>query len=429
MKNGMVLSVREMELSLEQYQLHKINELLIFVTQFNDFYKEKLRGLCLPIRTMDDFRKLPFTTKEELVQDQQLCPPFGRNHCYPETSYVRYHQTSGTSGKPLKILDTEESWNWWRDCWVEVLKSSGVTNRDRLFLAFSFGPFIGFWSAYEAAKKMGTLVIPGGGQSSKERLYSMIENRATVLLCTPSYALHLAEVAEEIGIDLPSTPIRAIITAGEPGGSVPSTREQIETRWGASVYDHAGMTEMGAYGYSCSARNGLHINEAQFLAEIIDPETLQPVKEGERGELVLTNFSRYGYPLIRYRTRDIVLCSSSPCACGNPYRFLPGGIIGRVDDMVVVRGVNIFPSSIEMIVREFAEIKEFRIVYYTEHEMNQVKVQIESESDVERRLADRLRERIGIRIDVERVAPGSLPRFSMKAKRIIDERNRPQQVS
>ncbi|MES0856320.1 AMP-binding protein [Geobacillus sp. G4] len=425
----MVLSVREMELSLEQYQLHKINELLIFVTQFNDFYKEKLRGLCLPIRTMDDFRKLPFTTKEELVQDQQLCPPFGRNHCYPETSYVRYHQTSGTSGKPLKILDTEESWNWWRDCWVEVLKSSGVTNRDRLFLAFSFGPFIGFWSAYEAAKKMGTLVIPGGGQSSKERLYSMIENRATVLLCTPSYALHLAEVAEEIGIDLPSTPIRAIITAGEPGGSVPSTREQIETRWGASVYDHAGMTEMGAYGYSCSARNGLHINEAQFLAEIIDPETLQPVKEGERGELVLTNFSRYGYPLIRYRTRDIVLCSSSPCACGNPYRFLPGGIIGRVDDMVVVRGVNIFPSSIEMIVREFAEIKEFRIVYYTEHEMNQVKVQIESEEDVGRRLADRLRERIGIRIDVERVAPGSLPRFSMKAKRIIDERNRPQQVS
>ncbi|OQP03880.1 phenylacetate--CoA ligase [Geobacillus sp. 46C-IIa] len=424
----MALSVREMELNLEQYQLQKINELLIFVTQFNEFYKEKFRNLCLPIRTMDEFRKLPFTTKEELVQDQQLYPPFGRNHCYPETSYVRYHQTSGTSGKPLKILDTEESWDWWRDCWIEVLKSSGVTNRDRLFLAFSFGPFIGFWSAYEAAKKMGTLVIPGGGQSSKERLYSMIENRATVLLCTPSYALHLAEVAEEMGIDLPSTPIRAIITAGEPGGSVPSTREQIEMRWGAAVYDHAGMTEMGAYGYSCSARNGLHINEAQFLAEVIDPEALQPVKEGERGELVLTNFSRYGYPLIRYRTKDIVLCSPTPCACGNPHRFLPGGIIGRADDMVVVRGVNIFPSSIETIVREFIEIKEFRIVYYTEQEMNQVKVQIESEADVERRLADRLRERIGIRIDVERVAPGSLPRFSMKAKRVIDERNHQQQV-
>ncbi|WP_236930930.1 phenylacetate--CoA ligase family protein [Geobacillus sp. JS12] len=144
---------------------------------------------------------------------------------------------------------------------------------------------------------------------------------------------------------------------------------------------------------------------------------------------MLTNFSRYGYPLIRYRTRDIVLCSSAPCSCGNPYRFLPGGIIGRADDMVVVRGVNIFPSSIETIVREFMEIKEFRIVYYTEHEMNQVKVQIESEEDVGRRLADRLRERIGIRIDVERVPSGSLPRFSMKAKRIIDERTRPQQVS
>ncbi|WP_232509559.1 phenylacetate--CoA ligase family protein [Parageobacillus thermoglucosidasius] len=428
MKSRMTLSIREMELELQQYQLQKINELLVFVTQFNEFYKEKFRHLCLPVRSMEEFRKLPFTTKEELVQDQQLYPPFGRNHCYPEMSYVRYHQTSGTSGKPLKILDTEESWNWWRDCWFEVLKSSGVTNRDRLFLAFSFGPFIGFWSAYEAAKKMGALVIPGGGQSSKERLYSMIENRATVLLCTPSYALHLAEVAEEMGIDLPAAPVRAIITAGEPGGSVPSTRQQIETRWGADVYDHAGMTEMGAYGYSCSARNGLHINEAQFLAEIIDPETLQPVKEGERGELVLTNFSRYGYPLIRYRTKDIVFCSSTPCSCGNPYRFLPGGIIGRVDDMVVVRGVNIFPSSIETIVREFAEIKEFRIVYYTENEMNQVKVQVESETDVERRLADRLRERIGIRIDVERVAQGSLPRFSMKAKRVVDQRDHQKQV-
>jgi phenylacetate-CoA ligase len=428
MDNGVTLQVREMELGLCEYQLQKLNELLVFVSQFNEFYKEKFQNICLPIRTMEDFRKLPFTTKEELVEDQKMYPPFGRNHCYPETSYIRYHQTSGTSGKPLKILDTESSWKWWRDCWIEVLKSSGVTNRDRVFLAFSFGPFIGFWAAYEATKEAGALVITGGGQSSKERLYSMIENQATVLLCTPSYALHLAEVAEEMGIDLRHTAVRTIITAGEPGGSVPSTRKQIETLWGAIVYDHVGMTEMGAYGYSCSEQKGIHVNESQFLVEIIDPQTLQPVKEGERGELVLTNFSRYGYPLIRYRTRDMVIHSTSQCACGNPYKFLPGGIIGRVDDMVIIRGVNIFPSSIEAIVREFAEIKEFRIVYYTQNEMDQVKVQVETEADIESLLADRLRERIGIRIEVERVALGSLPRFTMKSKRVIDERNCRKQV-
>jgi phenylacetate-CoA ligase len=428
MNKEVTLQVRETELGLREYQLQKLNELLVFVLQFNKFYKEKFQHIRLPIRIIEDFQKLPFTTKEEIVEDQKMDPPFGRNHCYPETSYIRYHQTSGTSGQPLKILDTESSWKWWRDCWMEVLKSSGVTNRDRAFLAFSFGPFIGFWAAYEAAKEVGALVITGGGQSSKERLFSMIENQATVLLCTPSYALHLAEVAEEMRLDLRHTAVRTIITAGEPGGSVPSTRKQIETLWGAKVYDHVGMTEMGAYGYSCSEQKGIHVNESQFLVEIIDPQTLQPVKEGERGELVLTNFSRYGYPLIRYRTRDMVIHSTAQCACGNPYKFLPGGIIGRVDDMVIIRGVNIFPSSIEAIVREFAEIKEFRIVYYTQNEMDQVKVQIEAEEGIEPLLADRLRERIGIRIEVERVEPGSLPRFTMKSKRVLDERNCRKQV-
>ncbi len=414
--------IHETEVELSEYQLQKLNELLVFVSQFNEFYKEKLKGIRLPIKTMENFLQLPFTTKEELADDQQKYPPFGSNHSYPETSYIRYHQTSGTSGRPLKILDTASSWKWWEDCWLEVLKSSGVTKSDRLFLAFSFGPFIGFWAAYEAAKKAGALVIPGGGQSSKERLYSIVENKATVLLCTPSYALHLAEVAEDLGIDLQKTAIRTIITAGEPGGSVPSTRQQIEKLWGATLYDHVGMTEMGAYGYSCSEQKGIHVNESQFLVEIIHPETLEPVKPGERGELVLTNFGRYGYPLIRYRTRDMVINSSEPCACGNPYKFLPGGIIGRVDDMVIIRGVNIFPSSIEAIIREFDEIKEFRIIYYTREEMDQVKVQIETSADIVRILADRLRERIGLRIDVEQVELGSLPRFTMKSKRVIDER-------
>ncbi len=416
------LKVYETETTLQDYQLQKLNQMLLFATQFNAFYGKKLRNICLPVQSKENLSTIPFTLKQELADDQKQFPPFGKNHSYPETSYIRYHQTSGTSGSPLKILDTEESWNWWADCWMEVLKSSGVTPNDRLYLAFSFGPFIGFWAAYEAAKKAGALVIPGGSMSSQERLNSMLDNEATTLLCTPSYALHLAEVAEEMNVDLRNSSIRTIITAGEPGGSVPSTRQQIEDLWGAKLYDHIGMTEMGAYGFSCSEQKGIHVNESQFIVEIIDSETLQPTKPGERGELVLTNLGRFGYPLIRYRTGDIVIHSTDMCSCGNPYKFLPGGVLGRSDDMVVIRGVNIFPSSLEAIIREFPEIKEFRIVYYIEKEMNQVKIQIESSEDVAPALSTRLRERVGLRIDVENVVSGTLPRFTMKAKRVLDER-------
>ncbi|GAB7386422.1 phenylacetate--CoA ligase [Bacillaceae bacterium] len=412
------------ETDLQAYQLRRLNELLLFASQFNDFYKEKLSGISLPLRSWEEWRKVPFTTKKELVEDQNRHLPFGRNHSYPESSYIRYHQTSGTTGKPLKILDTAESWEWWAECWVEVLQSSGVTQEDKVFLAFSFGPFIGFWSAYEGAKKLGALVIPGGGQNSLQRLHAMLENGATVLLCTPSYALHLAEVAKEQRVDIKNSPVRIIITAGEPGGSVPAVRARIEEAWGAKCFDHVGMTEMGAYGYSCCKQTGIHINEAQFLAEIIHPETLAPVGEGEKGELVLTNFGRYGYPAIRYRTGDIVVNSSAPCSCGNPYRLLPGGIIGRRDDMVVIRGVNIFPQSIESIVREYAAVQEFSIIYYTEHGLDQVKVQIEADEDLCAELSKRFRERIGLRIEVERVAPGTLPRFELKARRVIDKRDR-----
>ncbi|MDQ0190266.1 phenylacetate--CoA ligase family protein [Alicyclobacillus cycloheptanicus] len=351
-------------------------------------------------------------------------PPYGTNHTYPESSYVRYHQTSGTTGRPLKILDTKQSWDWWLDCWMEVLRSAGVTPRDRVFLAFSFGPFIGFWAAYEAAEKLGALVIAGGGQSSLERLSSIVHNRATVLMCTPSYALHLAEVAQANNVDIRNSHVERLIHAGEPGASIPSVRARIESAWGGKCYDHAGMTEMGAYAYSCQTQQGLHVNERQFLAEIINPETLEPVADGETGELVLTNFGRHGFPLIRYRTGDLVVNQSTPCSCGNSFRFLPGGVVGRVDDMVVVRGVNIYPQSIESIVREFPEVAEFRIVYYTEQEMVQVKVQVEAPDTVLTPLMTRLRERVGLRIEVEVVEPGSLPRFEMKARRVLDLRNK-----
>ncbi|MDQ0163121.1 phenylacetate--CoA ligase family protein [Aeribacillus alveayuensis] len=419
----MVVYAQEFE--LKERQLKKLNELLIFVKSHNEFYHKKLQNITLPLRSLEEITTLPFTTKKELVDDQKKHPPYGQNHSYPLEEYVRYHQTSGTTGRPLKILDTKKTFDWWETCWIEVYRSSGVTKKDHIFLAFSFGPFIGFWAAFEAAKRLGALVISSGSQSSVERLRNMMENQATVLLCTPSYALHLAEVAKENGIDIQNSPVRTIITAGEPGGSVPSTRNQIESLWGAKLYDHVGMTEMGAYGYSCSEQNGLHINESEFIAEVIDPKTLKPVAIGEKGELVLTNLGRDGYPALRYRTGDMVIRSNKKCPCGNPYQFLPEGIIGRADDMVVIRGINIYPSSIESIIREYSEVKEFRIVYYTENEMDQIKVEIESNSDeIVPSLATKLRERIGLRIQVEKVPDNHLPRFTMKAKRVVDKRSK-----
>lgn len=415
--------VYEFHTSLENYQIHKLNQMLSFLLMENEFYQSKLQGIQLPLRSKEDLAKLPFTTKQELVEDQKNNPPYGKNHTYPVTSYGRYHQTSGTTGEPLKVLDTPKSWKWWEDCWIKVYEASGVTSEDVVFLAFSFGPFVGFWGGFEAAKRISALVIASGSQSSKERITSMITNQATVLLCTPSYALHLVEVAEDMGVDLRDTKIEKIITAGEPGGSIPSIRKQIEDAWGATVYDHVGMTEMGAYGYGCKAKNGLHVNDEQFIAEIINPETGEPVGPNERGELVLTNLGRYGYPLIRYRTGDMVINQPEKCSCGDPFTFLPGGILGRADDMVVIRGINIYPSSIEAIVREFKEIKEFRIVYYTIEDMDQMKVQIETEDEsIKDDLFTLLRQRVGLRIEVEIVEKGSLPRFEMKGRRIVDKR-------
>ncbi len=243
----------------------------------------------LIVNNLDDLARLPFTTKQELVADQQAHPLFGSNLTYPLSDYIRLHQTSGTTGNPLKILDTQESWDWWAACWTAVYRAAGVGREDVVFLAFGFGPFIGFWSAYEGAKRIGALTVPGGGMDSLQRLRAIHEVGATVLVCTPSYALRLAEVAQEYGMDMRESHVRVTIHAGEPGASIPATRERIEHAWGAKTYDHAGMTEMGAYGFMCSQQQGIHVNEGEFIAEILDPRSGQPVEEGQAGELVLTN--------------------------------------------------------------------------------------------------------------------------------------------
>jgi phenylacetate-CoA ligase len=368
-------------------------------------------------------RELPFTTKAELSTDQAEHPPFGTNMTYPVERYVRLHQTSGTTGRPLRFLDTAESWQWWRDCWRPIYNAAGVTNRDRIFFAFSFGPFVGFWSAFAGAEQLGALCITGGAMSSAERVSAIVATQATVLMCTPTYALRLAEVAEESGGDLGSGSLRVSIHAGEPGASIPATRERIERALGVISFDHTGATEVGAHGFSCEARDGVHLNESEFVAEILDPATGQAADEGE-GELVMTNLGRWGMPVIRYRTGDRVRGIRGRCACGRTSLKLAGGIAGRVDDMVTVRGVNVFPSAIEAIVRRFAEVDEYRVELVTVREMDELRCTVETRggSNLAERVATAIHRDLGIRCAVESVAPGTLPRFDMKAKRFVRRR-------
>jgi phenylacetate-CoA ligase len=235
--------------------------------------------------------------------------------------------------------------------------------------------------------------------------------------------MRMAEEAERLGIDLASSLVHATVHAGEPGASVPSVRARIEQAFGAQCHDHTGMTELGATGFTCQERNGVHLIESEFIFEVIHPQTLQPVSPGGQGELVATNLGRAGMPLIRYRTGDLVQIDASPCRCGRTFARLPGGILGRADDMVVVRGVNVFPSAIEGVLREFPEVSEFRIEVFSTRSMIELRVLLDPQpnanGDLAERVSNRLNDRLLLRVPCELVPAGSLPRFELKARRVV----------
>jgi phenylacetate-CoA ligase len=392
----------------------RFNEMRAILAERNCFYADRLKHA-------DRFQDIPFTTKQQLVEDQANHPPFGTNLTFPVENYTRIHQTSGTAGRPILWLDTPESWDWWLRCWAEVFKGAGVRRGDRVYVAFSFGPFIGFWTAFEAAQRIGLMSISGGGQSTEQRLQSILHRDATVLVCTPTYALRLADAAREQGIDMSRSAIRTTIHAGEPGASITETRKRIQESFGAKTFDHVGMTEMGAYGFECEEQSGLHINEDEFIAEMIDPATEAEIEDGQKGELVLTNLGRVGMPLIRYRTGDLGVISREPCACGRRGARLVGGVLGRADDMITIRGINVFPSAVENIVRRYPEIVEFAIEVYRHREMHELGLKVEitgTPNGVIDRLAQAFSNDLRIRASIEHVADGSLPRFELKSRRL-----------
>ena len=396
-------------------QRERLSAMLREVLATNAFYRRKLGDSV----AVDDWSRVPFTVKTELTADQGEHPPYGTNLTYPLERYTRVHQTSGTTGRPLRILDSPESWEWWKRAWQQIYRAAGVISSDRVYFCFSFGPFIGFWSAFAGAEYLGALCISGGSQSSAERLVGMIDTQATVLVCTPTYALRLAEVARAERIDLARSKLRVSIHAGEPGASIPATRDRIESAFGVRAFDHTGATEIGPTGFSCDARDGVHLIEGEFLVEILDADGVTVREEGE-GELVLTNLGRWATPIIRYRTGDRVRAVRGRCSCGRTLVKLEGGILGRVDDMVTIRGVNVFPIAIESIVRGFDEIVEYRIEVFEERGMDGLRCVIEPRGVADglaERVVQAIHEGIGVRCVVEIAEPGSLPRFEMKAKR------------
>jgi len=398
----------------------------------NRFYAEKFARAGLDpkdVRCLSDLARVPFTTKAELIADQEAHPPYGTVLTYPLSRYCRMHQTTGTSARPMRWLDTPESWRWHLDCWDQIFDFVHVRPEDRLFFPYSFGPFLAFWAAFEAATRRGQVSLPGGGMSSSTRLRFLLANEATVILCTPSYALRLAEVAREENIDLATSPVRVLVVAGEPGGSIPATRARIEAEWGARVFDHSGMTEAGALGIECLENPcGLHLLETECVAEVIDPDTCKPISSGELGELVLTNLGRWGSPLLRYRTGDLVRVDPRPCHCGRVFVRLQGGILGRTDDMIHLRGNNVYPGAVEAVIRQFAEVAEFRLEVDYTASLPVLRVEIEP---IAAELATRMiegvdqaiRDQLLFRAEVRAVSPGSLPRFEGKARRFTRKLN------
>jgi phenylacetate-CoA ligase len=408
--------------TLSRLQSDGLATLLDAIIPGNVFYARKFAGLKLPCPLAD----LPFTTRDELLAAQAALPPHGGLITERFERYVRMHQTSGTStGRPLRWFDTPESWSAMLDCWIEKFVIGGLTSRDRFFFPFSFGPFIGFWSAFEAGIRMGCLCLPGGGMNSATRLRFLLDNSATVVFCTPTYALRLVEVAQSEKIDLPGSTVRAVIVAGEAGGSVLETRARIEAGWGARVFDHNGMTETGPLGFEClEAPGSLHLLETAIIPEVIDPQTLQPVPPGTPGELVVTSFRRVASPLIRYRTGDVVCIDPAPCPCGRAMVRLTGGIRSRLDDMVIVRGNNLHPAAIQAILHRFPDVAEYLVEIDQTGAMAEILLRIEPAPGgdgptLAAKVAKAVHEELLFRIAVRAEAPGTLPRAEMKARRWV----------
>jgi phenylacetate-CoA ligase len=387
------------------------------------------------LRTWDDLARIPFLTREEWMASQDAHPPYGELPVVGPERAVRVHTTSGTSGRtPLRALDSRKDWSWAADMWCYALWGAGVRPHDVGYVAFGYGTFIGFWGLHYALEKLGALTVPGGAQTTPNRVRQIVDFGATVVASTPTYALRLAQEAAAMGVDLPGGLVHTLILSGEPAGSIPETKALIERLWGAKAIDTAGMTEVSTIVMfePGNQPGGCHVIEDHFIEEVVDPITGREVPYGERGERVCTSFGRSTTPLLRYRTADLVVkVPAATAGNGRTFDLYQGGIIGRVDDMKLVRGTNVYPGAVEAIIRGFAGIEEFQIRLEHLDGRDEVILLVECTptlsadgwstlaADLGRELADAHE---GLRFLLRRAATDELPRFELKAKRLTDLR-------
>jgi phenylacetate-CoA ligase len=430
---------------LEALQVEKLRRQCEWAAARSPWYRRRFTEMGFTsdsLKSLDDLRRLPILTREEWMNSQFASPPFGELPAIDGAGAIRVHTTSGTTGRgPLRAIDSRKDWAWIAEMWAYAIWGCGVRPADTAYIAFGYGSFIGFWGLHYAMEKVGVLNVPGGAQTTEARVLQMLDFGATVVASTPTYALRLAQEAARLGVDLPGSAVERLILSGEPAGSIPQTKALIEEQWGAKAFDTAGMTEIGTIMvFECAHQpGGTHIIEDHVIEEVLDPETLEPVGYGERGERVVTSFGRGAIPLIRYRTGDLVCrVPASQCGCGRTFDIYEGGIQGRVDDMKLVRGTNVYPRAIEAIVREFSEVDEFQTVISHEGIRDEITLRLELKPDWSPdgwdELCDTLHRRLahaheGLNFRIVRTGAGELPRFELKAKRTVDLRGAPVEVT
>lgn len=420
---------------LRMLQLQRFKGRVAYVYERSPFYRRKFDAAGIKpddIRTLDDIRYVPFTIKEELRESQAEHPPWGDFLCVPPEDGVRTFQTTGTTGIPVKVLLNKRDWTeHYYEEFMHFMYGYGIKKSDILFVPFNFGLHIAWWGFSAALEKEGVLIVPGGGQSSQDRVRNIHEWGATVVCGTPTYMLFLGEKALEMGMPLADSKVRIVVTAGEPGANVPSTKKTIEELWSAKNYDDIGSTEAANFGFECIAQSGTHLIESLFYAECLDTETLEPVGPGEVGELVLSNLCTESMPLLRYRIKDLVRFNMEPCECGRTFLRLDGGVLGRADDMFQFAGINVFPSAIENLVREVGEFaNEYQLVVPKMGSGKRLKIVVEPAlpdipkekmTEALKKFIETIKFRLTITPEVVVAQLGELPRFEGKAKRVVRE--------
>ena len=416
---------------LQKFQLKKLKETVAWVSKKIPFYKKKFKEMGITsddIKSLADITKLPFTVKNDLRDNY----PFGLC-AVPMKDVVRVHASSGTTGKPITGPYTAEDLEQWSECMARNLYAAGVRKEDIVQNAYGYGLFTGGLGFHQGATKIGCTIVPTSSGVTERQITLLKDFGTNAIFCTPSYALTIAERAEEIKVDIKSLPLRVGIFGAEPWTA--QMRQEIEERMGIKAQEAYGLTELCGPGVSFDAedQNGLYINEDYFLAEIVDPQTLEPLPLGEKGELVFTSLQRRAMPMIRYRTKDITRLWREPGAEGRTFIRMDK-VTGRSDDMLIISGVNVFPSQIEAFLLEIEEVEpQYRLVVRKKGYLDQLVIQVEGKTEIYEAGPDRRHEvegkirahfkgMMGIGIEVDLVEPKFIARSEGKALRVIDER-------